>query len=89
MNCKLRLAAIALVATVGAATPTLASAQALQTGSAANREQLYGSSPSPFVAYGRQRARANGLGAYARVSGSAFVTGNGGSGYSSRDERHN
>jgi hypothetical protein len=72
MNSKSKLAAIAIVAAVGVATPTLAFAQ-LQTGTAANREQLYGygSSPSRFVPYYADRA--NGLGAYAEVPGSAFV----------------
>jgi hypothetical protein len=94
MNSKSKLAAIALVAAVGVATPALAFAQALQTGSAANREQLYGSSPGQFVSYGRQADRANGLGAYARVPGSASVTGQGAAaggsaGYNSHNETHN
>jgi len=69
MNSKSRLAAIAIVAAVGVGTPALAFAQALQTGTAANREQLYhyGSPPSQFV--GRQADVANGLGAYAAVPG--------------------
>jgi hypothetical protein len=90
-----KLAAIALVAAVGVATPAFAFAQALQTGSAANRAQLYGYSPSQFVSYGGQAARANGLGAFAKVPGSAVVTGQaaapmGGSiGYNSHNETHN
>jgi hypothetical protein len=72
MNSKLRLAAAALLA-VSMTTPAFAQ---LQTGTAANREQLYGWSagPSQFVPYGRYAYRANGLGAYAEVPGSAFVT---------------
>ena len=72
MNRKSKLAATAIMATFGVAMPALAFAQ-LQTGTAANREQLYGygSSPSQFVPYyGRQA----GLGAHAEVPGSAFVT---------------
>ena len=72
MNSKSKLAAIAIIAAVGVAMPALAFAQ-LQTGTAANREQLYGngSAPSQFVPYyGRQ----SGLGAHAEVPGSAFVT---------------
>ena len=74
MNSKSRLAAIAIMAAVGVAMPALAFAQ-LQTGTAANREQLYGygSSPSRFVVP-YYADRANGLGAYAEVPGSAFVT---------------
>ena len=72
MNSKSRLAAIAIVAAAGMAMPTLASAQ-LQTGTAANREQLYGYGGSrggfaPY--YGRQA----GEGAYAQVPGSPFMT---------------
>ncbi len=72
-----KIAAIAFVAAVGAATPTFA--QALQTGTAANRAQLYGwsSAPSQFVPYARRADLANGLGAYAMVRGSAFAIGNG------------
>jgi hypothetical protein len=72
MNSKSKLAAIAIMAAVGVAMPALAFAQ-LQTGTAANREQLYGcgSSPGGFVPYyGRQA----GVDAYAEVPGSAFVT---------------
>jgi hypothetical protein len=94
MNSKSKLAAIAVIAAVGVATPAFA--QALQTGSAANRAQLYGSSPSQFVPYGRQADRASGLSAYARVPSSAFVTGQrsaamaGGSiGYNSHNETRN
>jgi hypothetical protein len=94
MKSKSKLAAIALVAAVGAATPAFA--QALQTGSAANRAQLYGSSPSQFVPYGRQADRANGLGAYARVPSSASVRGQGAAGmgggsigYNSHNETRN
>jgi len=74
MNSKSKLAAIAIVTAAGVATPTLAFAQ-LQTGTAANREQLYGygSSPSRFVVP-YYADRANGLGAYAEVPGSAFMT---------------
>jgi hypothetical protein len=74
MIIKSKLTAIAFAAAVGVATPAFA--QALETGTAANRAQLYGwsSSPSPFVAYGRRADRANGLSAYAMVPGSAFVT---------------
>lgn len=75
MNSKSRLAAIAIMAAVGVAMPALAFAQ-LQTGTAANREQLYGngSAPSQFVPYyGRQA----GLGAHAEVPGS-LVTRRGG-----------
>jgi hypothetical protein len=74
MISKSELAAIAFVAALGAATPAFA--QALQTGTAANRAQLYGSSSAScqFVPYGRQADRANGLGAYAMVPGSAFAT---------------
>ena len=71
MSRKSKFGAIAMVAAVGMAMPALAFAQ-LQTGTAANREQLYGygSSPGQFVPYyGRQ-----GLGAYAEVPRSAFVT---------------
>ena len=74
MNSKSKLAAIALVAAVGMATPALAFAQALQTGTAANRAQLYGSSPNQFVPYGRYAYRTNGLGAHAEVPSSASVT---------------
>jgi hypothetical protein len=69
-----KLAAIAFVAAVGVAMPAFAFAQALQTGTAANRAQLYGSSPSQFVPYGQYAYRANGLGAYAEVPSSASVT---------------
>ena len=72
MNSKSKLAAIAIMAALGVAMPALAFAQ-LQTGTAENREQLYGngSAPSQFVPYyGRQA----GLGARAEVPGSAFVT---------------
>jgi hypothetical protein len=53
---------IAFVAAVGAATPAFA--QALQSGTAANRAQLYGfgSAPSQVIRYGRQADRASGLG---------------------------
>jgi hypothetical protein len=73
MISKSKLAAAAFVAAVGVATPAFA--QALQTGTAANRAQLYSSSsaPSQFVSYGRRADRANGLGAYAMVPDSAFV----------------
>jgi hypothetical protein len=73
MISKSKLAAIAFVAAVGAATPAFA--QALQTGTAANRAQLYGwsSAPSQVVPFGRRADRANGLSAYAMVPGSAFV----------------
>jgi uncharacterized membrane protein len=64
MNSKLKLAAIALVAAVGA-TPAVAFAQELQTGTAANREQLFGNG-------------ASGFGAYAKAPGSAFVSRHGG-----------
>jgi hypothetical protein len=74
VNSKSRLAAIALVAAVGVATPAFAFAQAVQTGTAANRAQLYGSSPSQFVSYGQYAYRANGLGAHAEVPSSASVT---------------
>jgi hypothetical protein len=70
MNSKSKLTTLAIVAAVGVATPALAFAQALQTGTAANREQLfgYGSSPSQFLPYyGGQADLANGLGAYAEV----------------------
>jgi hypothetical protein len=70
-----KLAAAVFVAAVGVAMPAFA--QALQTGTAANRAQLYSSSsssaPSQFVPYGRRADRANGLGSYAMVPGSAFV----------------
>jgi hypothetical protein len=72
MNSKSKLAAIAIIAAVGVGMPAVAFAQ-LQTGTAANREQLYGygSAPSQFVPYyGRQA----GLGAHAEVPRSAFVT---------------
>jgi hypothetical protein len=74
MISKSKLAAVGFVATVGVATPAFA--QALQTGTAANRTQLYGSrsAPSQLVPYNRRADRANGLGAYAMVPGSAFVT---------------
>jgi hypothetical protein len=74
MISKSKLATVAFVATVGVVTPAFA--QALQTGTAANRAQLYGSSsaPSQYVPYGRRADRANGLGAFAMVPGSAFVT---------------
>jgi hypothetical protein len=65
MNSKSRLAAIALVAAIGAATPAVAFS--------ANQAQLYGSSPSKFVRHGRNADRANGLGAYASVPGSAVM----------------
>jgi hypothetical protein len=71
---KSNLVALALVAAVGAATPGFAFAQTLQTGTAVNRAQLYGSSPSQFVPHGRYAYRANGLGAYAEVPSSASVT---------------
>jgi hypothetical protein len=95
MNSKSKLAAIVLVVAAGVATPAFA--QALQTGSAANRAQLYSSSPSQFVPYyGRQADRANGLGAYAEVPGSASVTGHGAAamsggsiGYNSHNETRN
>jgi len=74
VNNKSKLAAIALVAAVGVATPAFAFAQALQTGTAANRTQLYGSSPSQFVPYGQNAYRTNGLGAHAEVLSSASVT---------------
>lgn len=63
---KSKLAAIAVVAAVSVAAPALAFAQALQTGTAANREQIYGygSAPNEFVPYYR-----NGLGAFAEVPG--------------------
>ena len=53
MNKKSKLAAIALVAALGVATPVVASAQGLETGTAANREQLFGYGPSRggFSAY--------------------------------------
>jgi hypothetical protein len=66
MNSKSRLAAFALVAAIGAATPAVAFA--------ANHAQLHRSSPSQFVRYGRNADRANGLGAYARVPGAPSVT---------------
>jgi len=68
MNSKSRLAAIAIMAAVGVAMPALAFAQ-LQTGTAANRAQLYGygSAPSQFVPYYGPQA---GLGAHAEVPGS-------------------
>jgi hypothetical protein len=70
MNSKSKFAAIALLTAVGLATPAFA--QGLETGTAANREQLFGNLPSQFVPYyGRQAYRANGLGAYAKVP---FVT---------------
>jgi hypothetical protein len=74
MISKSKLIAVAFVAAVGVATPAFA--QALQTGTAANRAQLYGfgSVPSRLVPYGRRAGRASGLGAYAMVPGSAFVT---------------
>ena len=74
---KAKIVAIAFVAAVGVATPAFA--QALQTGTAANRAQLYGwsSAPSQFIRYGRRADRANGLGAYAMVPSSAFVAGHG------------
>jgi hypothetical protein len=74
MISKPKLAGVAFVAAVGMATPAFA--QALQTETAANREQLYGFSaaPSQFVRYGRRADRANGLRAYAMTPGSAFVT---------------
>jgi hypothetical protein len=68
MNRKSKLAAIGIMAALGVAMPAQAFAQ-LQTGTAANREQLYGSgsAPSQFVPYyGRQA----GLGAHAEVRGS-------------------
>lgn len=73
MNSNSKIAAIALVVAIGVATPAFA--QGLQTGTAANREQLYGwrSGPSQFVPYGRYAYRANGLGAYAEVPASPFV----------------
>jgi hypothetical protein len=73
MNSKSKFAAIALLTAVGVATPAFA--QGLETGTAANREQLFGTSPGQFVPYyGRQAYRANGLGAYAKVPRRAFVT---------------
>jgi hypothetical protein len=68
MNRKSKLAAIVIMAAVGVAMPALAFAQ-LQTGTAANREQLYGygSTPSQFVPY---YGRPTGLGAHAEVPGS-------------------
>jgi hypothetical protein len=96
MNCKSKLAALGLVAVVGVATPAFA--QALQTGSAANREQLYGSSPSHQFApyYGRQTDRANGLGAYAEAASRSAVAqpgpapmAGGSIGYNSHNETHN
>ena len=70
MNTKSKLATIAIVTAVGMATPALAFAQALQTGTAANREQLYGSSPGEFAPYyGRQADLANGLSSHAEVRG--------------------
>lgn len=74
MNSRSKIAAIALVTAFGVATPAFA--QGLQTGTAANRAQLYGWSygPSQFVPYGRYAYRANGLGAYAEVPGSPSVT---------------
>jgi hypothetical protein len=95
MNCRSKLSAIGLVAVVvGVATPAFA--QALQTGSAANREQLYDSSQSQFVPYyGRQTDRANGLGAYAEASGAATARpgqaamAGGSIGYNSHNETRN
>lgn len=77
MISKSRLAAIALVAAVGMATPALA--QGLETGTAANRAQLYGPGAvqSEFVPHVRRADRANGLSAYAMVPGSTVVTGHG------------
>lgn len=96
MNSRSKLAAFALVVAFGVMTPAFAFAQALQTGSAANRAQLYGSSPSQSVSYGRQPDGANGLGSYARVPGSAFVTRQGAAalaggsiGYNGHNETHN
>jgi hypothetical protein len=66
MNRKSRLAAIALVAAIGAATPAVAFA--------ANHAQLYRSSPRQSVPYRQNADRANGLGAYARVPGPESVT---------------
>lgn len=59
MNSKSKFAAVAIVVAVGVATTAGEFTQALQTGTAADREQLYGygSSPSQFV--GRQPANAN------------------------------
>ena len=72
MNSKSKLAAIAIMVAIGVAMPAPAFAQ-LQTGTAANREQLYGYGESrggfaPY--YGRQA----GEGAYAQVPGSPFMT---------------
>jgi hypothetical protein len=73
MNRKSKFAAMALLAAVGVATPAFA--QELETGTAANREQLFGASPGQSAPYyGPQAYRANGLGAYARVPRGAFVT---------------
>ena len=58
MDKKSKLTAIALVAALGVAMPAVAFAQ-VETGTAANREQLYG--------YGSSRS---GFGAYAEVPGS-------------------
>jgi hypothetical protein len=59
MNKKSKLAAIALVAALGVATPAVAVAQDLETGTAANREHLFGYGPSR-----------SGFSAYAEVPGS-------------------
>lgn len=77
MISKSRLAAIALAAAVGVATPALA--QGLETGTAANRAQLYGpgAAQSELVPHVRRAGRGNGLSAYAMVPGSAVVTGHG------------
>jgi hypothetical protein len=71
MNSKSKFAAIAILTTVGVATPAFA--QELETGTAANREQLFGTSPN-VTHYGRQAYRANGLSAYAKVPRRGFVT---------------
>lgn len=73
MNSKSRLAAIATVAAIPVATPALAVAQGLQTGTAENREQLhrYGSSSPGYVPY--YSPWAYGLGANAEVPGSPSV----------------
>lgn len=76
MNSKSKLGAIAILAAVGVATPATAFAQELQTGTAANREQLFGNgSPGYVPYYGRQ---ASGAGAHAEVRSSPFLTRRGG-----------
>lgn len=74
MNSTSKLAAIVLAAMVGVTGPALA--QALETGTAANRAQLYGHGPTPrgLVPYGWHADRGYGLNAYGMVPGSPRVS---------------